>query len=442
MANPEAPVPLDYRAEVLAPVFQALRAGDSCAVVAPASMGKSRLVRCLLQPALQQHYLAEQAALTRLVVVDCNRLAECSSWGLYELLLTTLVETSTGDVRGELNSLRREALLSRDEMLARRHTELAMQLLDHEQRLHLCLLLDEFDEAYSTLPACALANLRALRDMHKYRLCYVLLLRDHPGRLRPSAEVEGFYELFSRSVYGLGPLQPADAGLMLDQLEARKQHKLAPAERSRLIALSGGHPGSIVALFDLLRAQPAAPAAWTDWASAQPTVIDECRKIWHGLAEDERLELNRVSRGLAASAPALRELLRLKGLISAQDTLFSPLFNQFVRRHGAPADNRMRIDPATRTVWVAGQHVEGLTPREYDLLLALYQRHGEVCTRDELLQRVYPQDAGLEGSDNRLDTLVRRVREKIEPVREQPRYLLTVRGVGYRLAERAEPAAE
>jgi DNA-binding response OmpR family regulator len=90
------------------------------------------------------------------------------------------------------------------------------------------------------------------------------------------------------------------------------------------------------------------------------------------------------------------------------------------------------IDPERRQVTVAGRPVE-LTPTEFDLLVALARYPGRVFTRLELLDRV--QGYAFEGYERTVDAHVKNLRHKIEPDPRQPRYLLTVFGVGYRFAE-------
>lgn len=440
MLNLEPEHPLSYRQEVVAPLFRALRAGDSCALVGPASMGKSRLLQFIVRADVRRHGLGDRADTMLLIVADGNRLAEISEWGLYELLLTALVEavgvqTDAAPARAELAALQREAIVSRDPLLARRHTELAAHILCQERGLSLCFILDEFDVSYRSLPALALANLRALRDRNKYRLNYVLLLREHPARLRFPAEDEGFYELFSRAVLGLRPYSAEDAGRVVAQLEARKAHALTLEARMEIVRLSGGHPGIIVALFDAVAAGgPPARDAWQAWAAAQPTLREECRKLWAGLADDEQLALGQLVRELDVPAD-IYDVLLLKGLIGAAEgrvSLFSPLFTDFVLTHGVLPARQLLVDEAARMVWLGERSIDHLTAREFDLLVFLYQHAGYVCTRDQLLAYLYPGEV-YGANDNRVDTLVKRVREKIEPVRERPRYLITVRGKGYKL---------
>jgi two-component system alkaline phosphatase synthesis response regulator PhoP len=90
------------------------------------------------------------------------------------------------------------------------------------------------------------------------------------------------------------------------------------------------------------------------------------------------------------------------------------------------------IDMERRQVTISGQPVE-LTPTEFDLLVVLARHPGRVFTRLELLDRV--QGYAFEGYERTVDAHVKNLRQKIEPDPKQPRYLLTVYGVGYRFAE-------
>jgi DNA-binding response OmpR family regulator len=93
----------------------------------------------------------------------------------------------------------------------------------------------------------------------------------------------------------------------------------------------------------------------------------------------------------------------------------------------------LRIDPARRSVEVEGTPVQ-LTYVEFELLRTLAQRPGRVLSRQALLEALWG------GSDYReprtIDVHVRHLREKLESDPREPRFILTVRGVGYRFRER------
>jgi DNA-binding response OmpR family regulator len=85
-----------------------------------------------------------------------------------------------------------------------------------------------------------------------------------------------------------------------------------------------------------------------------------------------------------------------------------------------------------RKVTVHGQPV-GLTAFEYTLLQAIMAAPGRIFTREELLDHLYP--GGETVIDRVIDVHIGKLRQKIEDDPAKPRYILTVRGMGYRFAE-------
>jgi len=93
----------------------------------------------------------------------------------------------------------------------------------------------------------------------------------------------------------------------------------------------------------------------------------------------------------------------------------------------------LRIDPARRSVQVDGRPVQ-LTYVEFELLRAMAQKPGRVFSRQALLETLW--GAAEYREPRTIDVHVRHLREKLEADPREPRYILTVRGVGYRFTER------
>lgn len=89
----------------------------------------------------------------------------------------------------------------------------------------------------------------------------------------------------------------------------------------------------------------------------------------------------------------------------------------------------VEVHRASRTVERAGAPVS-LSPKEYDLLLALMNRNGAVATRNELLTEVWGYQADV--STRTVDIHVSELRKKLEKKPAEPRHILTVRKTGYR----------
>ena len=90
------------------------------------------------------------------------------------------------------------------------------------------------------------------------------------------------------------------------------------------------------------------------------------------------------------------------------------------------------VEERTRTATLDGQPLD-LTRKEFDLLLALMNRAGEVVTKRELLAEVWQQPYG--GSDRTVDVHLSWLRRKLGESAAEPRYVVSVRGVGVRLVD-------
>ena len=96
----------------------------------------------------------------------------------------------------------------------------------------------------------------------------------------------------------------------------------------------------------------------------------------------------------------------------------------------------IQIDPSRRHVQVGARPVK-LTEQEFQLLYVLATNAGVVFNREGLLSEIWGQNRFV--TVRSVDTLVSRLRRRIEPDQEEtPRYLHTVRGVGYKLGDTSE----
>jgi DNA-binding response OmpR family regulator len=80
-----------------------------------------------------------------------------------------------------------------------------------------------------------------------------------------------------------------------------------------------------------------------------------------------------------------------------------------------------------------GDKLLELTPTEFDLLRVLAESPGRVYSRMQLLDKV--QGSAYEGYERTIDSHIKNLRKKVEPDPDLPKYIVTVRGVGYKLVE-------
>lgn len=354
--------PSHYREEVLNPFFKYMKSGESFYVVGAPSVGKTRLMDFIMgdepdalwadievdRDWVKKQYLGEDIApKIWLARVDMNRMRHEHDWGFqfYELLLHTVllacdrysVMEKIATLKEQLAALDSQIIQSKDALMAHRLFEMAVNMICQSYNIKICFLFDEFDETYKLMPHEVFSQLRAIRDANKYRLSYVLFLRNLPEKLRLPKDNESFYELISRNMLGLGPYSAMDTFHIIGQLEKRREHDLSKENREWVWANSGGHPGLIQALFTLIKEKPPTPAQMQtlDWLAKQEIVSEEFRKIWEGLLDEEQDALKKIAHGDQNSvSSSTGKLLLAKGMVKplgGRMAFFSPLFGYWLQ---------------------------------------------------------------------------------------------------------------
>lgn len=101
------------------------------------------------------------------------------------------------------------------------------------------------------------------------------------------------------------------------------------------------------------------------------------------------------------------------------------------------AAGAVEMDESRRQAWLRGQPLD-LTTMEFDLLIALISQPGRVFSRSQLLDMV--QGEAFEGYERTIDVHIKNLRKKLDDDSRDPRYILTIRGIGYKFAEESPDA--
>lgn len=99
----------------------------------------------------------------------------------------------------------------------------------------------------------------------------------------------------------------------------------------------------------------------------------------------------------------------------------------------AAGGDTLRLDPQARRVWVGEREIDPpLSLPQYRLVELLHNNSGKVCSRDQVVKTVWPEVAGEGVSEQAIDALVRRLRDRLAEASDYP-FIVTVRGHGFRL---------
>lgn len=100
---------------------------------------------------------------------------------------------------------------------------------------------------------------------------------------------------------------------------------------------------------------------------------------------------------------------------------------------------RLRLDPESRQVYIQNAEIDPpLSLPQYRLLELLFAMAGGVCPRDEVVEAVWPDAMGDGVSEQAIDALVRRLRDRLSEIDPEHQYVVTVRGHGFRLDNPSE----
>jgi len=98
-------------------------------------------------------------------------------------------------------------------------------------------------------------------------------------------------------------------------------------------------------------------------------------------------------------------------------------------------DQRLVVDGKSRRVWIGGDEIlPSLSAPQFRLLSALYTHAGRVVSREELVQAIWEEEAAAGVSEEALDALIRRLRERLSEIDPAHQYVVTVRGHGLRFS--------
>lgn len=432
-------------------IVQSLYGAQCVSVIGFSNIGKSALLRLLAQPDVWIQELGEAGQEFLPVYVDCNRMLGMTDQGFYELVLRCLRESS--DLLAQEADLREaydRLVVPASEFQVPLSFNLALTSALQSIQQRVVLLLDEFDEPFGRIGSRVFLNLRALKDRYGANLTYVTATGRRLTDLRSENHCGEFCELFSQRAWYLAPLTRGDEERFVWHLLETSDVALTSADMDFIREWAGGHPTLLERVVRILEqsggireSQPEERRTVHREIARQLRTDEalnlECVKIWGECTDTEQEELlGLFLSDHSADSRLLTHLARRHILLPAEGKpqLFCRLLAEYIRRQVLSTrqeDSTLWVDVDSGDVYVNGEPVEMLTNLEYRLMMLLFQNAAKIVDKYQIVTEVWGEDYIDEVDDARIEKLVSRLRQKIEPDPVSPRFLKTIRGRGYRL---------
>lgn len=439
--------PSDYRNEEITAILNWVKWGESGVVIGGSGTGKSNIAGYLASRSdVTSSFLPEPESNYLFIHLDFNELADLTTQNFYRYMLHLLQKSADSDsvLSQRLDSVVAQVQDPADTFTLYIAVREAHKLIIDEADKQIIWLLDRFEKGCPQLEAETLNSLRNLRDQHKDRLLFIAFSREPLSRLRDPREYDEFHEIMIMHTCFVGPMNWQDGLWPAKQVENRYQISLPDVAARGIYDLCGGLPAFLKICYSAWAAGELTKGEslerWAAKIQSIPAFRRNCEEIWNSYNSKEQAAM----RNLAIDSknyivpPKIREFLLNMGILKTSyngDTVefFSPLFMEYVRLQ---ASGEIGVTIHGEEAYCNGLLIN-LTKQEFDLVKFCHSRPGEVCTKENILQTVWPGEQQYDPTDERLSTAIKRVRAKIK-VFDSHQYIENVRGRGFKFVQRID----
>lgn len=435
MEHFEALYPENSREKELREVISHLKKGASAQVIGLPGVGRSNMLGFLPHnKTIRTHHLKEHEKWFHFVYMDFSEVKNRDLADTIKFILISisysLQEREFDAEAKKINDILKNTVDLNDELILFQSLKIAIDYLAIEKELTVIFLFDRFDQYIPRVTEQFFINLKILRDHAKYRFGVVFSVSHPLEETVGHFMLSTFYEFVGGNIVYLSLCDLPGLEFRISYLEKTIQKTIDPKILKEILVLTGGH--SKVALRACERVLSAEDITLQNLSSqllASPHIQSALYEIWIGLTPEEQLVLQ-------SKDGANNEKLRRLGLFGASGENAIPLLTEFIST--LPKEkNALILDPEKNDIFLNKRPLsDELSGSEFRLLRYLMQNEGRVCEKDEIIEAVWRESATREGvTDQALDQIIYRLRKKIESNPNEPVFIKTVKGQGYRFSQ-------
>ncbi len=415
----EADYPKDFRKDDVRALADHLKHRHSVELVGMRRVGISNFLRFFLC----RQFLKSQDFY---ISVDLNDLVERKIFGFWRLVFKRLVdklETSVlpKNISQKISRLFLECIQSNDLFLTVDGLRQSLGLIT-QSGFQPTLFLIRFDRLKEVVTPEFFDNLKGLKEAANQQLAYVFTSFRPLHQLAPLIFTKPQLVVFSHQLY-LKPADFGDALIILNTFKNKYKLKISSKEIETFIQLSGGHVQYLQLMLIICHEQEQQGLS-VNVQNLLPIINDErlllqSEELFESLSEKEKEILIKILNREKLDLNQKRQASYLwdTGMLNKRDEIFSPLLAGYLQSIGRIISFKKEIS---------------LTKKENQLFEVLKNKKGEICEREEIIEKVWPEYQEIGVSDWAIDRLVARLRKKLALIDKNLK-IKTIKTRGFRL---------
>lgn len=422
-------------------IFHQLLHGQSVSMIGMPGVGKSNPLYWIEQLAKKHdHHIT--------VHIDLNNMPTSSDLAFYRLFLLELADTLErtyphSKISHFAQDESKTAISTKDEFLTFSSIKRITTELVKKHHNQIIIIFDSFELARS-LSLELFNTLYALRNVDTERITYLFSTNRDVSKAFSLQTAGNLFHLINGNKKWLLPANKEITSLLIKRLAKYLGGTISPEDIKEIYTLSNGNLGYVKALTKLFVEKEVTRNTPIVKIAQHPVVLVKTQQLWEHLCEDDRSQLTLFINGTIPYDKLSEFLKKSQIVVKETNNIFSPLLEAFISGEGESRQTSnshtnatesiiLNLDLKQRIVLKGTQPVRKLfTRNEFNLLRHFFKNEKSAVSREEIATVLWENKENGKYSDWAIDKLVSRIREKIEEDPKKPRFLITLRGVGFK----------
>lgn len=433
----ESLYPEDTRFSEIEKILGFIKEGNSCQIVSIPGVGRSNLLGLLAyNKKVREKHLKENQKNFHFVYLNFSEikkrpLVEATKF-IFLSLTDSLRERKMIKEYDVINKVFRDSMQIKDELVIFSGLKKTIDYLALEKNLNTVFLFDRFEEYISVLDSEFFANLRVLRNRAKYKFSVIFSLNRPLEETLEATLMSDFYEFVAGKIVYIPLYDKVGMDFRISYLEKITKKKIDKNLLNNIFELTNGHSNLMrLCAESILSANQNFDnkLELRRFFLEQKSVRSALFGIWNHLMPAEQVSF--ATNNLKGLNHLENTELLKEGVVTIS------LFNDYVKEKSSSLDNNQQIQ-----INELGEVIKGdinfsdrLTSLEYKLLKFLLENKNRIIEKEEIINAIWGDQKTVLGvTDQALDQLIFRLRKKIEDNPNQPQYIQTIKGRGFKFS--------